>query len=253
MTDCSFTQHVLNIHRSGYSAVYLLHGWCHVKLPLSRYTLRVNHTTMHQFTVSLCSTTIQPCTSLQCHFVRQPYNHAPVYSVTLFDNHTAMHQFTVSLCSTTMHQFTVSLCSTTIQPCTSLQCHFVRQPCISLQCHFVRQPYNHAPVYSITLLVTNSVTCHLHLEQNARDLLRATAVTQGWTGYRNRSQHRKLTTEKKKILPPFLPWLEPDTFRSLVRHSTTEPGCPRYMLIYHADTAFDDDNMQFSDDNMQWL
>ena len=29
------------------------------------------------------------------------------------------------------------------------------------------------------------VTCHLHLWQNDWDLLRATAVTRGWNGYRN--------------------------------------------------------------------
>ena len=34
-----------------------------------------------------------------------------------------------------------------------------------------------------------AVTCHLHFWQNDRDLLRATAVTRGWNGYRNKSQH----------------------------------------------------------------
>ena len=41
------------------------------------------------------------------------------------------------------------------------------------------------------------------LLQNDGDLLHATAVTLGWNGYRNKSQHRKLTLEKK-ILPPLL-------------------------------------------------
>ena len=36
-----------------------------------------------------------------------------------------------------------------------------------------------------------AVTCHLHFWQNDRDLLRATAVTQGCNGYRSKSQHRK--------------------------------------------------------------
>ena len=40
------------------------------------------------------------------------------------------------------------------------------------------------------------------------DLLRTTAVTRGWNGYRNKSQRRNLTLEKK-ILPIF----EPATFR----------------------------------------
>ena len=34
-----------------------------------------------------------------------------------------------------------------------------------------------------------AVTCHLHFWQNDRDLLRATVVTRGWNGYRNKSQH----------------------------------------------------------------
>ena len=51
-----------------------------------------------------------------------------------------------------------------------------------------------------------------------RYLLRATAVTRGWNGYRNKSQHRKSTLEKK-ILPPFLRGFELATFQSRVRRS----------------------------------
>ena len=58
-----------------------------------------------------------------------------------------------------------------------------------------------------------AVTCHLHFWQIDRDLLRATAVTWGLDGYRNKSQYRKLTLEKK-ILPPFLQGFEPVTFQS---------------------------------------
>ena len=47
----------------------------------------------------------------------------------------------------------------------------------------------------------------------AGDRLRATAVTRGWNGYRNKREHRKLTLEKTVILP-FLPGLKPETFRS---------------------------------------
>ena len=32
-----------------------------------------------------------------------------------------------------------------------------------------------------------AVTCHQHFWQNGRGLLRATAVTRGWNGYRNKS------------------------------------------------------------------
>ena len=68
-----------------------------------------------------------------------------------------------------------------------------------------------------------TVTCHLHFWQNDRDLLGATAVTRGSNGYQNKSQHRKLTLEKR-ILPPLLcpARLEPATFRSRVRRSATE-------------------------------
>ena len=61
-------------------------------------------------------------------------------------------------------------------------------------------------------------TCHLRFWQDDRGLLRATAVTRGWNGYRNKSQHRKLTLEKK-ILPPPQQGFEPATFRSRVRRS----------------------------------
>ena len=63
-----------------------------------------------------------------------------------------------------------------------------------------------------------AVTCHLHFWQNDRDFLRATVVTRGWNGYRNKSQHRKSTLEKK-ILLPFQQGFEPATFQSRVRRS----------------------------------
>ena len=63
-----------------------------------------------------------------------------------------------------------------------------------------------------------TVTCHLYFWQNDQDFLRATVVTRGWNGYRNKSQHRKSTLEKK-IFPPFQQGFEPTTFQSRVRHS----------------------------------
>ena len=63
-----------------------------------------------------------------------------------------------------------------------------------------------------------AVTCHLHFWQNDRDFLRATVVTRGWNGYRNKIQHRKSTLEKK-ILPPFQQGFEPATLQSRVRRS----------------------------------
>ena len=85
-----------------------------------------------------------------------------------------------------------------------------------------------------------AVTCHLYFWQNDRDFLRATVVTRGWNGYRNKSQHRKSTLEKK-ILPPFQQGFEPATFQSRGRCSnnlTTELSppptfnCLKYNYIY---------------------
>ena len=84
-------------------------------------------------------------------------------------------------------------------------------------------PYNHAPCHLMQSHIRKvyaclAVTCHLHFWQHDRDLLRATAVRRGWNGYRNKSQHRKSTLEKK-ILPPLLQGFEPATFQSRVRCS----------------------------------
>ena len=67
-------------------------------------------------------------------------------------------------------------------------------------------PYNHAPCHFMQSHIRKvyeclAVTCHLRFWQNDWGLLRATVVTRGWNGYWNKSQHRKLTQEKK-ILPP---------------------------------------------------
>ena len=85
-------------------------------------------------------------------------------------------------------------------------------------------PYNdHAPCHFMQSHIRKvytclAVTCHLHFWQNDRHLLRATAVARGWNGYRNKSQHRKLTLEKN-ILQPLLQGFEPATFQSRVRRS----------------------------------
>ena len=83
-------------------------------------------------------------------------------------------------------------------------------------------PYKHAPCHFMQSHIRKvyaclAVNCHLHFWQKDRGLLRATAVTRGWNGYRNKSQHRKLTMEK--ILPPLLQGFEPATFLSRVRCS----------------------------------
>ena len=66
------------------------------------------------------------------------------------------------------------------------------------------------------------VTCQEHFWQNDRDLLHATAVTRGKNGYRNKSQHRKLTLEKI-IFSPLLQGFEPATFQLRVRRSNHFP------------------------------
>ena len=81
-----------------------------------------------------------------------------------------------------------------------------------------------------------AVTCHLHFWQNDRDFLRATAVTRGWNGYRNKSQHRKSTLEKK-ILPPFQQGFEPATFQSRVRCSN-HWAIPAPLWFYMSDQLF---------------
>ena len=98
-------------------------------------------------------------------------------------------------------------------------CHMKLLPCRRVLC----TPYNHTPCHFMqshirTVHAYVAVTCHLHFWQNVRDLLRATAVTRGWNGYRNKSHHRKLTREEKNR-PPLLRGFEPATFRSRVRRS----------------------------------
>ena len=85
-------------------------------------------------------------------------------------------------------------------------------------------PYNLVPVYIVTSCKTTCVgyvclvvTCHLHCWQNDQDLL-----TWVWHRYQNKSQHRKLTLEKK-ILPPLMPGLKPRPFN--------ESGAPP--MSYH--------------------
>ena len=83
--------------------------------------------------------------------------------------------------------------------------------------------YNHAPCHFMESHIRKVyaclvVNCHLHFWQNDWGLLRTTAVTRGWNGCRNMSQHRKLPLEKN-ILPPLPQGFEPATFRSRVRRS----------------------------------
>ena len=75
--------------------------------------------------------------------------------------------------------------------------------CCRLGAFSIWTPYTHAPCHCIQNHIhkVHSVTCHQHLWQNDRDLLRDTAVTRGWNGYQNKSRHEKLTLEKNILQP----------------------------------------------------
>ena len=108
--------------------------------------------------------------------------------------------------------------------------------------HVPCAPYNHALVYRVTSLKATYVGCVCAQLQPATCtfggmtwifFIRATfhyalrAITRGRNGYRNRTQHRKLTLEKK-YLPLLLPrGLEPEPFRSV-----TSPAFYNHWLSY---------------------
>ena len=86
--------------------------------------------------------------------------------------------------------------------------------------HILCTPYNHEPCHFMQSHICQvyaflAVTCQLHFWQNDWGLLCATVVTLVWNGYRNKSQDRKLTLEKK-ILLPLLQGFKPTTFQSQV-------------------------------------
>ena len=89
-------------------------------------------------------------------------------------------------------------------------CHMKLLPSRRVLC----TPYNHAPFHFMQSHIRMvhaclAVTWRLHFWQNDRDLLRATAVTRGWNGYRN------VSTES-------LPWR-----RKISRHSCRDSN-PRH-------------------------
>ena len=93
----------------------------------------------------------------------------------------------------------------------------------AVSAQFLCTPYNHAPCHFMQshirkLYACLAVTCHLHFWQNDRVHVRATAVTRGWKGYRNKSQHKKSTLERE-ILPLLLQGFETATFQSRAQRS----------------------------------
>ena len=77
-----------------------------------------------------------------------------------------------------------------------------------------------------------AVTCHLHFWQNDRDLLCATVVTRRWNGYRNKSQHRKSTLEKKLSRRSSRD-SNPRPFNHESSALTTELSLPLRMMHHH--------------------
>ena len=84
---------------------------------------------------------------------------------------------------------------------------------------------HHATSCKATDVKCLAITCHLHFWQSDWDLLHATAVTWGWNGYWSKSQHTKLTLEKK-ILPPLLQGFNPRRFNHESDALTTELSLP---------------------------
>ena len=74
--------------------------------------------------------------------------------------------------------------------------------------------YKHAPYYMSRLFMQSdirrvhaclAVTCHLHLWQNERDLLRGTAVTRGWNGNGNTVDDDEMRWKRRKDARIFAP------------------------------------------------
>ena len=68
-------------------------------------------------------------------------------------------------------------------------------------------PYNHAPCHFMQSHIRKvyaclAVTCHLHLWQNDWDILRATAVTRGWNGYRSLTERTNTNHVLSKLALP---------------------------------------------------
>ena len=91
---------------------------------------------------------------------------------------------------------------------------YTKQPC-TMSRHFMQSRIPRV------VHVCLAVTSHVHFWQNDWILLCATVVTRGRNRYGHKSQHRKLTLEKKIFLPLLLGF-KPTTFRSWVWCSTTE-------------------------------
>ena len=75
VSDCRILQRILNIHQSGvnYSAVWLLHGWCHVAISAhSVYTILSSHAPCRSTSCKVTLRRVHACLAVTCHlFFRQ--------------------------------------------------------------------------------------------------------------------------------------------------------------------------------------
>ena len=144
----------------------------------------------------------------------------------------------IALFSALLSRLTALACASTLRVTSLLIVHFlnIRQSGVltvlawlvpyetaAILAQVLCTPYNHAPCHFLQSYICKvhaclAVTCHLHVWQNDQDLVRATVVTQGQNGYRNKSQHRKQILEKK-ILLLLLQGFKPTTFQSQVQRS----------------------------------
>ena len=101
-------------------------------------------------------------------------------------------RLTARACDSSLHEwlarFRISTEVVYLQ-CWRSWCHMKLLSCQHVLC----TPYNPAPCHFMQSRICRvhaclAVTCHLHFWQNDRDLLRATAVTQGWNRHWNKSQ-----------------------------------------------------------------
>ena len=86
---------VQNVDQSGYITLWLLNGWCHVKLLLRRRKFCAHHTTMHCVCVLLLFTMSLYSKPHTCFFFLHPTPHAPPHRIHL--NTTRPHSSTATL------------------------------------------------------------------------------------------------------------------------------------------------------------
>ena len=95
-------------------------------------------------------------------------------------------------------------------------------------------PNNHAPVSSLNDFIQSyrvhvclAVTCYLHFCQNDLDLLRATAVTRGWTDTKIRVSTESWPWRRKFSRHPCRDPVEPETWSRVCRSATEPSPLPR--------------------------